>query len=54
MTLQVFVKLKLSGAGNHFVLQEILDGLKLTLVEFQVMCIVAGYDYLDNVRGIGI
>ena len=54
LTLQVFVKVKLSGAGNHFVLQEILDGLKLTLVKFQTMCIVAGCDYLDNVRGIGI
>ena len=54
MTLQVFVKVELTGTGNHFVLQEILDGLKLTLVEFQAMCSVAGCNYLDNVRGIGI
>ena len=53
MTLQVFVKVELTGTGNHFV-QEISDGLKLSLVEFQTMCIVTGSNYLDNVRGIGI
>jgi 5'-3' exonuclease len=45
------MKLCLSGAGQHFLLDDIQDGLKQ---QFQNMCIVAGCDYLHNVRGIGI
>lgn len=46
----MLVKVCLSGEGQHFILKDILDGLKL----FQNMCILAGCDYLSNVRGIGI
>ncbi|XP_028396049.1 exonuclease 1-like isoform X3 [Dendronephthya gigantea] len=51
---EIFVKVKLSGTGNYFVLSEILDGLKLSFKQFQELCITAGCDYLDNVKGIGI
>ena len=39
---------------NHFVLETILDSLKLTLEQFRKMCIAAGCDYLDNIKGVGI
>ncbi|XP_028396048.1 exonuclease 1-like isoform X2 [Dendronephthya gigantea] len=52
--IEIFVKVKLSGTGNYFVLSEILDGLKLSFKQFQELCITAGCDYLDNVKGIGI
>ena len=48
------MKLCLSGEGQHLLLDDILDGLKLNFQQFQNMCIVAGCDYLHNVRGVGI
>lgn len=44
----------MSGDGEFFILTEVLDGLKLSMKQFQQMCIVAGCDYLRNVKGIGI
>ena len=40
--------------GNFFDLFEILEGLKVTMRQFQEMCIVAGCDFLKNIKGIGI
>jgi exonuclease-1 len=48
------MKLSLSGDGQYFNLMEILTGLKQNLEQFQSMCVLAGCDYLKNVRGVGI
>lgn len=47
-------KVTLSGHGDVFDLLEILEGLKVTMRQFQEMCIAAGCDYLRNIKGIGI
>jgi len=47
-------KVTLSGDGDVFDLFEILEGLKVTMRQFQEKCIAAGCDYLKNVKGIGI
>ena len=52
--LQVIVKLKLNGDCDHFSINNILGGLKLTLDQFLRMCILTRCDYLENVKGIGI
>ena len=44
----------MNGDGEVFNLNEILEGLKLNMEQFQQMCIAAGCDYLRNVKGIGI
>ena len=48
------MKLKLNGDCDHFCIDNILGGLKLTLDQFLRMCILTGCDYLENVKGIGI
>ena len=48
------MKLTLSGDCDHFVFENILDGLKLTPDQFLRMCILAGCDYLESVKGVGI
>ena len=45
-------KVTLSGDGDVFDLFEILEGLKVTMRQFQEMCIAAGCDYLKNIKGI--
>lgn len=42
------------GNGQHIVLAQVLDGLKLSFQQFQTLCIAAGCDYIENVKGIGI
>ena len=51
---QVLSKLQLSGACQVIKLEKALAHLSLTHEGFLNMCIAAGYDYLPNVRGIGI
>ena len=48
------MKLRLSGDGQYFNLNNILAGLKLDLKQFQSVCILAGCDYLKNIGGVGI
>lgn len=48
------VKTSMSGDGECFILSEILDGLNLSMKQFQKMCVAAGCDYLSNVKGVGI
>lgn len=48
------MKLCLSGDGQYFNLMEVLAGLKQNLEQFQSMCVLAGCDYLKNVKGVGI
>lgn len=48
------MKVAMSGDGDLLLLAEILDGLNFDLQQFQQMCIMAGCDYLKNVKGIGI
>jgi exonuclease-1 len=50
----VIVKLCLSGEGCYLSLTNILEGLKLNMNQFQSLCILAGCDYIKNVRGVGI
>ena len=47
-------KLKLNGQCQLIDLGKTLQHLQLSQENFLDMCIVAGCDYLDNVRGIGI
>ena len=44
----------MSGDGDLLLLDVILDGLDLNMGQFRRMCIIAGCDYLINVKGIGI
>ena len=48
------MKLCLSGDGQYFNLNTILTGLKIDFEQFQSMCVLAGCDYLKNIRGLGI
>ena len=48
------VKASMNGDGEVFDMNEILEGLKLNMTQFQKMCIAAGYDFLRNVKGVGI
>ena len=47
-------KLKLNGQCHLIELDKALQHLQLTQENFLDMCIVAGCDYLNNIRGIGI
>ncbi|CAH3117176.1 unnamed protein product [Porites lobata] len=51
---KVLFKLRLDGVCEVIELGKVLQHLSLTQEEFLDMCIVAGCDYLENVRGIGI
>ncbi|PFX13681.1 Exonuclease 1 [Stylophora pistillata] len=51
---KVLFKLKLSGQCQLIELDKALQHLQLSQKNFLNMCIVAGYDYLDSFRGIGI
>ena len=44
----------MNGDGEVFDMNEILEGLKLNMTQFQKMCITAGCDFLRNVKGVGI
>ena len=44
----------MSGDGEFFNLQEILRGLNVTMTQFIHGCVAARYDYLKNVRGVGV
>ena len=46
--------MRLDGVCEVIELGKVLQHLSLTQEEFLDMCIVAGCDYLENVRGIGI
>ena len=48
------VKASVSGEAECFSLAEILERLQLSRRQIRQMCIAAGYDYLKNVKGIGI
>ena len=48
------MKLCLSGDGQYFNLNNILTGFKIDFEQFQRMCVLAGCDYLMNIRGLGI
>jgi 5'-3' exonuclease len=48
-----YLKLQTNGMGNLVEMAKILTHLKLTK-EFTDMCIAAGCDYIENIRGIGI
>jgi flap endonuclease-1 len=42
------------GQGEFYCLDDVLKGLKVNMEQFVNSCIIAGCDYLKNVRGIGI
>ena len=46
------MKLCLSGDGLYFNLNDILTGLKIDFEQFQRICVLAGCDYLKNIRGL--
>ena len=48
------VKASMNGDGEVFDMNEILEGLKLNMTQFEKMCIAAGCDFLRNVKGVGI
>ena len=48
------MKICLSGEGQYLILEEILVGLKLNFQQFQNVCIVAGCDHVQNIRGVAI
>ena len=47
-------KLHLDGTGEELVLDHVLNSLKLSYKQFLCLCILAGCDYLQNIRGIGV
>ena len=51
---QVLFKQQTNGMGNLVEMAKILTHLKLTKEKFTNMCIAAGCDYIENIRGIGI
>ena len=51
---QVLFKLKLSGHAELAELDYILSSLGLDQNQFLSMCIIAGCDFLPNIKGIGI
>ena len=51
--IQVLFKLKLSGVADLADLAYILHALNLDSSQFLYMCIVAGCDFLPNIKGIG-
>lgn len=52
--IQVLSKLKLSEEAEHADLAYILQALNLDSSQFLSMCVVAGCDFLPNIKGIGI
>ena len=42
------------GTGKKLILAQVLEGLKLSFQQFQKLCVAAGCDYVQNVKGIGI
>ena len=52
--LQVLFKMEMSGMCDCIELSEALSNLGMTQTKFLEVCIVAGCDYLPNIRGIGI
>ena len=52
--IQVLFKLKPSGEADLADLAYILQALNLDSSQFLYMCIVAGCDFLPNIKGIGI
>lgn len=52
--IQVLFKLKLAGVADLAALAYILHALNLDSSQFLYMCIVAGCDFLPNIKGIGI
>ena len=42
------------GTGKKIILAQVLEGLKLSFQQFQKLCVAAGCDYVQNVKGIGI
>lgn len=51
---QVLFKLQINGICDFIELNEVLANLSMTQDDFLCMCILAGCDYLQNIRGIGI
>ena len=49
-----YLKLQTNGMGNLVEMAKILTHLKLTKENFTDMCIAAGCDYIENIRGIAI
>ena len=47
-------KLKTDGTGDFVELKKVLKHLNLDPDKFTDMCIAAGCDYVNNIRGIGI
>ena len=47
-------KLHLDGNGEEIILDDVLKALRLCDEKFLSLCIMAGCDYLQNVRGICI
>lgn len=52
--LQVLFKLQLSGSCHVIQIEKVLCHLSMTQDDFLNMCIVAGCDFQQNVRGVGI
>jgi hypothetical protein len=50
----VLYKLQLSGCGDLFILNSVLEFLEMNHWSFLNMCIAVGCDYLPNVKGVGI
>jgi len=51
---KVLFKMDMNGGADMVELAKVLNHLQMELRSFQTMCIVAGCDYLKNIRGIGI
>jgi len=51
---KVLFKMDFNGGADMIKLSKALDHLHMEITNFQTMCIVAGCDYLKNIRGIGI
>jgi 5'-3' exonuclease len=54
MLLQVLFKLERNGTGDLVELKEVLKLLNLSADKSTDMCITAGCDYLENIKGVGI
>ncbi len=54
MLLQVLFKLERNGTGDLVELKKVLKLLNLSADKFTDMCITAGCDYLENIKGVGI
>ena len=52
--LQVLFKMQMNGMFDSIELKEILKHLAMTKDDFLHMCIIAGCDYLPNIKCVGI